>query len=303
MKARQLLQGILLLGFSGWGLSGTAWGQGLPPIESTPTLAQAATRYFVYLNGNSPLLLNAIRRYVPAATLQQYGTQTVIQLGIFEDITAAQAQKQLLESQGFRVEMDAIAPTALSSLVQPLPTPVPTAPLPTVPTPEPTGTYVVYTEEDTALNLARVQQIVPSAIRRQVGDRSVIQVGAFDSSTQAQQWTRVLAAQGIPAKVGLIPTDSQTPLAPSRLISERELSRGFESRGYYVVIPSNRQNLTALADQVGQLMGGQAQVQTKTAPFGPHIAVGPWRDRAEAERWSLLIRNSGFRNTRVFFNR
>lgn len=301
MKARQLLHGILLLGFSGWGLSGSVWAQAFPGYP-TEYIAQAATRYFVYLNGNSPLLLNAIRRYIPAATLQQYGAQTVIQLGIFEDVGAAEEQKQLLETQGFQVEMDAIAPEAYSTLVQPA-LPVPTTSLPTF-TAQPTGFYVVYSEEDSPLNFARVQQIVPNAVRRQVGDRSVIQIGAFESESEAQQWMRGLAAQGIRTRVGLISSGNtaQAPLATSRYLNDSELTHSY-TRGYYVVIPSNREALNPLVDRVAQMVGGQVQVQPRIAPFGPHIAVGPLRDRAEAERWSLMIRNSGLRNTRVFFSR
>jgi hypothetical protein len=45
------------------------------------------------------------------------------------------------------------------------------------------------------------------------------------------------------------------------------------------------------------------RVQMRTAPRGPHVAVGPFADRGLANQWSNFYRDAGLSSSRVFFQR
>ncbi|MFM7470662.1 MAG: hypothetical protein ACKO5P_04040 [Nodosilinea sp.] len=70
---------------------------------------------------------------------------------------------------------------------------------------------------------------------------------------------------------------------------------------YYVVIPTGEDNLPGLRAQVIQLGTPADRVQQRTAPQGPHIAVGPFADLGLANRWNNFYRDAGLANSRVYF--
>lgn len=70
--------------------------------------------------------------------------------------------------------------------------------------------------------------------------------------------------------------------------------------GYYVVVPSRAVNLAAVADQMVGLGAAPDLVQTRQAPRGPHVAIGPYDNRDIAGEWSNYLREAGF-DARVYF--
>ncbi|MGA7938013.1 MAG: hypothetical protein WCA35_30975, partial [Kovacikia sp.] len=62
-------------------------------------------RYLVYVNGDSPYLLQQVRTVEPKAFVQQYQGRQVIQVGTFSDETNAQRQVEALKSQGVMAEL------------------------------------------------------------------------------------------------------------------------------------------------------------------------------------------------------
>jgi hypothetical protein len=68
-----------------------------------------AQRYLVLVNGDSPLLLEQVRKVESGAFLQNYDGRRVIQAGSFIEPNRAQQQQQVLESQGIGAEVIAIA--------------------------------------------------------------------------------------------------------------------------------------------------------------------------------------------------
>jgi hypothetical protein len=72
---------------------------------------------------------------------------------------------------------------------------------------------------------------------------------------------------------------------------------------YFVVIPTDSSNLGNVSSQVIQLGTPPDRVQQRTAPRGPHVAVGPFTDRALANRWNDFYREAGIGNSRVHFER
>ncbi len=57
-------------------------------------------RYLVYVNGDSPYLLQQVQTVVPQAYVQQFQGRSVIQVGTFNDETNARRQVELLQAQG-----------------------------------------------------------------------------------------------------------------------------------------------------------------------------------------------------------
>jgi hypothetical protein len=104
---------------------------GIPPV---PGPAQAASEnvYLVYVNGDSPLLLDQVRRVTDTAMVQSYQGQQVIQAGVFEEPTSAQQQAAALEAQGILAE---VAPVPAAWFAPALP--AQTAALPPTPLPPP----------------------------------------------------------------------------------------------------------------------------------------------------------------------
>lgn len=87
------------------------------------------------------------------------------------------------------------------------------------------------------------------------------------------------------------------PPAPSHLTLAPEAAR---ASGYYVVVPSRARNLATVADQVVGLGAASSLVQTRQAPRGPHVAIGPYDSRDIAREWSNYLREAGL-DARVYF--
>ena len=62
-------------------------------------------QYTVYVNGDSPYLLQQVRSLEPTASVQRYQGQTVIQAGTFDNEASARRQIAALNSQGIMAEM------------------------------------------------------------------------------------------------------------------------------------------------------------------------------------------------------
>jgi hypothetical protein len=62
-------------------------------------------QYTVYVNGDSPYLLQQVRSIEPAASVQRYQGQTVIQAGTFDNEASARRQIAALNAQGMMAEL------------------------------------------------------------------------------------------------------------------------------------------------------------------------------------------------------
>lgn len=192
------------------------------------------------------------------------------------------------------------------------------APIPSrTPTPTPVSNlYRVDIFGDSPLLLSRVQQIEPEAFVRQ--GEGVIQAGVFSDQSNAQSRVRILAAQGIRSRITNIAFGSNSDRVNSRRPSsdrfseaeplgsallrraDREAQQGFATRSYFVVIPGEPSDLRNIAAQVMRLGVGRGVVKQREGPRGSHVAVGPFDERGEAERWSSYFRSVGM-DARVYF--
>ena len=191
--------------------------------------------------------------------------------------------------------------------IQPLPSlPVESTPLPnervfrapvTNPVPNPIPNlapsnhpkYRVFVNGDSSLMLQQVKRVEPQAFIQQFEGRRVIQAGVFSTEANARQQTEALAAQGIASE---ITTSNMGSLLP-----------GNSARGYYVVVPGDRADLPDLRDRAIRLGVQQTSIQLRERPLGPHLAVGPFAQRQQAEAMGRYLKDRGQLDTRIFFDR
>lgn len=151
--------------------------------------------------------------------------------------------------------------------------------------------YLVYVNEASLLRLQQVRTLEPTAFVRQYKGRSVIQSGIFTKNSNAQQQAKALRSKGIEARIVSLATGEETEFAVN-------------SKSYFVVIPASQENLPLIENQVRQLqIDIPVSISKKEQPRGPHVRVGPFSERGQAERLNRYMLNSGLRNARVYYGR
>ena len=177
------------------------------------------------------------------------------------------------------------------------------------------GLYKVIVDSPYSGLLQQVRRVQPGAIIKSHRGRSVIQVGSFRSLNNAQNMVRRLQENGINARMvnengGMgIPNypnpngnliDSNYPNYPIGNNSRQK------TKYYYVAIPSKRDKLFQIENQIRQNMGRYLQynqVIRRNSPRGPHVAVGPFGDRSQAQEWKKYLRSLGLKNARVYYGK
>ncbi|MCC5635611.1 hypothetical protein LC593_07055 [Nostoc sp. CHAB 5844] len=160
--------------------------------------------------------------------------------------------------------------------------------------------YFVYVDSDNYQTLQRVRQVEPGAYIRQYQGRSIIQSGVFNRQSNAQQRVRQLESYGIRgARVVSFANgqEIQTFNSNGRGYSENRNNR------YYVVIPGKAQDLPGITDTIIRNVGNSSLIQERQQPFGPHVAVGPFAERGDADRWNKYMHELGFGDARVYYSR
>ncbi|MEH1819165.1 MAG: hypothetical protein V7L31_08820 [Nostoc sp.] len=173
--------------------------------------------------------------------------------------------------------------------------------------------YLVYVDGSDFQTLQAIRQIEPSAYIRNYQGRSVIQSGVFNRVSNAQQRVNELQSRGIYNTRIISFTNGQeidvgnrgSLRDPSSInAANRSVSR------YYVAIPTTPEQLPTIAAQIrqniaqfSQGLGRSGGVFERTQPRGPHVAVGPFPDRYQAEEWNKYLRNIGYANARVYYGK
>ena len=168
-------------------------------------------------------------------------------------------------------------------VINPLPNSVP------IVTPSNRPQYRVFVNGDSPLMLQQVKRVEPQAFIQQFEGRRVIQAGVFSTEANARQQTEALAAQGLASEV----TTSNMGSLPPRN----------SARGYYVVVPGDRADLADFRDRAIRLGVQQKSIQLRERPLGPHLAVGPFAERQQAETMGRYLRDRGQLDTRIYFDR
>ncbi|GAB4300543.1 MAG: hypothetical protein Fur0025_40280 [Oscillatoriaceae cyanobacterium] len=180
--------------------------------------------------------------------------------------------------------------------------------------------YVVYIPGDNRSTLARVRQIEPDAFINEYEGRMFIQVGAFADKSNAQRRSRELERLvGVRSAIDKIDFTAERnniaatpPPPPPPSYSDDFLPPppvNFEPlpepvgdiplpKGYFAIVPGKPENLSSLAQQAVEAGIEESKIFTRSAPFGPHLAIGPYPDRTTAEQESNYLRLFGL-NARV----
>jgi hypothetical protein len=165
--------------------------------------------------------------------------------------------------------------------------------------------YIVYVDSNDYQQLQRVRQLESSAYIRNYNGRAVIQSGAFTKQANAQQRVRELELNGIyGARIVRASSGQQVGSATSTsYAASTRPSRTERSNYYYVIIPARSQDLSAIASRIRQNSGRYDIVVERQKPLGPHVAVGAFSQRTDAERWNDYLRELGFGNARVYYGK
>jgi hypothetical protein len=161
--------------------------------------------------------------------------------------------------------------------------------------------FLVYVDSSNPIVLQQVRRVEPGAYIRQYRGNFVIQAGVFSRQSNAQLRRRKLESLGING-VRLVSFSSgeEPPDTPDNP-NEETGSRG---NFYYVAIPSSSRELPALAARIRRLnRNSNVEVKPRYSPRGPHVAVGPFKARAEAEEWNGYLRSLGIGDPRVYYGR
>jgi len=150
--------------------------------------------------------------------------------------------------------------------------------------------YLVYVDDASSVRLRKVQRLESRAFVRQYKGRYVIQVGVFQQKVAAKQRVRELKSRGLGAQLVSL--------------SRREAMK-LGQENYFVVIPSSRRDLPLLDERVKRLQAdttdNTVMVSRREWPLGPHVRVGPFLERGQAERWQRYLRKMGVRQARVYY--
>ena len=275
-------------------------------------------------------LFNRLRRSQARVPIPSWLPWLLVGSGLILNWAPADAQQRLPEPRIF----DELPPSSSSPSSSPIPTfnvptsppppdsssPIPTFNAPTSPLPpdspntntvipgrelnfqapsprisprRPTSASNLYRVEIdgySPLLLSQVRQIEPGAFVRQAD--GVIQAGVFADENNAQSRVRELAARGIRAQVLPQAADGGTDTVPPEDYST--------NRAYFVVIPGGSEHLADITAKVVQMGVRQSAINQRDSPRGAHVAVGPFDNRGEAERWSSYFRSVGM-DARVYF--
>lgn len=207
--------------------------------------------YLVYVNGDSPLMLNQVQAVEPAALYRDHEGRTVIQVGVFQNESIAKEQLEQLEAQGIGATVDRIE-ASIRDLASPATNPSPLS--------------------------ARSRSTVPVQPTRSVN--------------YEQPPMPVAAPAGAVSPTPTIPTNN------------RDRAPRDSEAHYFVIVPGRSAELAAIQAQIEILaLDAPAEnIQTADHRRGPHVRVGPFRDRDTANNWESYLRAFGL-NARVHYQR
>jgi hypothetical protein len=160
--------------------------------------------------------------------------------------------------------------------------------------------YFVYVNSDDYQTLQRVRRIEPGAYIRQYRGRSIIQSGVFSRRSNAEQRVRELEYYGIRG-AGVVSFSGGEEVQNFNPPSSRNST--IRTNRYYVVIPGTTQDLPEISDKIIQRTGYSSLVRERQQPRGPHVAVGPFTERSEAQRWNKYMHELGFGDARVYYSK
>jgi hypothetical protein len=158
-----------------------------------------------------------------------------------------------------------------------------------------------------------VKQVEPTAYIRSFGGRSVIQAGIFSRQQNAILRIQQLLSTGINfnnLRLFNLTSGQELALTPSggqgggNNLEGNPNQNQKRSNYYYVAIPARSTEFPAIEERIQRSLGqslNNVAVLRRNSPRGTHIAVGPFAERSQAEKWNAAIKDAGLGNARVYY--
>ncbi len=249
----------------------------LPPLPSSSGTAPATgEQYLVLVNGSSEMLLQQVRQVEPGAFVNYVDGASVIQAGRFSSYENAQYRANELASLG------------LSASVQS--TDYASAPIAITP---PSDYNLAYPATGQGVSSAGFPSNTVAATPSSIEFGQAVPFGSGAPNTSA--------AFPPPSPAGYPSAPTAPTGATPPPITTPAVVQGNLASGYYVIVPGSTVELQQLESQIVSLGAPRVLVQSRTAPRGPHVAVGPYGDYGIAQEWNNYLRDSGVAGARVHF--
>ncbi|MEM9213166.1 MAG: hypothetical protein AAGD25_02370 [Cyanobacteria bacterium P01_F01_bin.150] len=220
--------------------------------------------YMVYVNGDSPLLLEQVQQVEPTASVQPYEGQKVILAGLFDSSRTANEQAERLGQKGIEASVVSVSSVVLS----------PSNDRPVSRNPEMSG-------QDRQALLSDLPPADPPSPINSASSRS---------------------RPSVSVETPNIGSSSGINEAPPATANTNVTNLPRRDNAYYVVIPGDTEELNSLLEQVVLLGAVQNAVEQRDRPLGPHLLVGPFVDQDAATRWNRYFQDFGM-DARVYYKR
>lgn len=257
---------------------------GVVPVPSSPMPQAPASgqQFVVFVNDTSEATLRQVQMVEPTAFRTTLQGRPVIQAGRFNHSANAQVRVNDLASRGVSAQMSA-APAAQPVFAQ----------MPTMPN-------NVYAASGTLPPLPGVTVIPPGGAGVSTLPMPSVQPPPVSPSASGNvEFGQQLSYTAPASPANSYPVNMPPPSGSTAMATPATVPNA----PFYVVIPTAESNLQAVSAQVIQLGTPADRVQMRTAPRGPHVAVGPFADRGLANQWNNFYRDAGLSSSRVFFER
>lgn len=251
------------------------------PVSPMPQAPASGQQFVVFVNDTSEATLRQVQMVEPTAFRTTFQGQPVIQAGRFNHSANAQMRVNDLASRGVSAQMSA-APAAQPVFAQ----------MPTMPN-------NVYAASGTLPPLPGVTVIPPGGSVSTLPMPSVQPPPVSPSASGNVEFGQQLSYTTPASPANSYPVNMPPPSGSTAMATPAEVPNA----PFYVVIPTAESNLQAVSAQIIQLGTPADRVQMRTAPRGPHVAVGPFADRGLANQWNNFYRDAGLSSSRVFFER
>ncbi|WP_413164018.1 hypothetical protein ACL6C3_30940 [Capilliphycus salinus ALCB114379] len=295
------------------------FGASFTPISAV--LAQE--RYGVYVNSDSPFLLEVVQQVQPGAVIRRYKNRRIIDVGIYFRESDAERLVEDLQDYGVEAEITTFedgqeftgAINAVPPVI-PLPSeeekPIETNVPPIYVFPEGSlGLYQVFVSVNDAA-LFEVLKVAQNAEVKQYRGKLMIQAGSFINYGNAQLLTDELALRGIPAEVIQnlpdfllwVAIQPEVPTTPITSTPENPDGYGLsETERYFVLIPTQPADINIVANDVVALGAPAESVIVQDLAVDPFVAVGPFANQNLAEEWEDYFIDAGIPGAQVYFGK
>lgn len=290
--------------------------------EISPGFAQQQ-RYGVYVNSDSPFLLEVVQQVQPGAVIRNYRNRRIIDAGIYFRESEAERVVEDLQSYGIEAQItnfedEKVFTGAINAAppIVPLPTneekPIETNIPPIYVFPEGSlGLYQVFVSVNDAA-LFEVKKVAPNAEVKEYEGKLLIQAGSFVNWSNARLLADELNLRGIPSEIIQSLQDLQLwvaiqPEVPTTPITSKPSDTdGYglsETNRYFVLIPAQAADLNIIANDVITLGAPENSVMIQDLAVDPFIAVGPFANQTLAKEWEDYFIDAGISGAQVYFGK